>query len=60
MLGAYDVKYMPQTTIKGQILEDFVAEFTEGTIEGGKKRVGVDNHVGQCCPPLGGIYRWGI
>lgn len=41
MLGAYDVKYMPQTTIKGQILEDFVAEFTEGTIEGGKKELGL-------------------
>ena len=32
-LGAYDVKYMPQTAIKGQILTDFVAEFTEGTSE---------------------------
>lgn len=35
MLGAYDVKYMLQTAIKGQILEEFVAEFTKGTIEGG-------------------------
>lgn len=41
MLGAYDVKYMPQTAIKGQILEDFVVEFTEGTIEGGKKELGL-------------------
>ena len=32
MLGAYDVKYMPQTTIKGQVLVNFVAEFTEGMI----------------------------
>ena len=32
MLGAYDVKYMPQTTIKGQVLVDFVAGFIEGTI----------------------------
>ena len=30
-LGAYDVKYMPRTTIKGQILANFVAEFTEST-----------------------------
>ncbi|XP_075655290.1 uncharacterized protein LOC142625539 [Castanea sativa] len=29
-LGAYDIKYMPRTAIKGQILADFVAEFTEG------------------------------
>lgn len=33
MLGAYDVKYMPRTTIKGQVLADFVAEFTESMIE---------------------------
>ncbi|XP_075674773.1 uncharacterized protein LOC142643957 [Castanea sativa] len=31
-LGAYDVKYMPRTAIKGQVLADFVAEFTEGQI----------------------------
>ncbi|XP_075667260.1 uncharacterized protein LOC142636852 [Castanea sativa] len=29
-LGAYDIKYMPRTAIKGQILADFVAEFTDG------------------------------
>ena len=29
MLGAYDVRYVPHTTIKGQVLADFVAEFTE-------------------------------
>ena len=29
-LGAYDIKYMPWTTIKEQILTDFVAEFIEG------------------------------
>ena len=29
MLGAYDVRYMPRTTIKGQVLADFVAEFIE-------------------------------
>ncbi|XP_075670165.1 uncharacterized protein LOC142639925 [Castanea sativa] len=28
-LGAYDVKYMPRTAVKGQILADFVAKFTE-------------------------------
>ncbi|XP_075668640.1 uncharacterized protein LOC142638497 [Castanea sativa] len=31
-LGAYDVKYMHRTAIKGQVLADFVAEFTEGGI----------------------------
>ena len=32
-LGSYDVKYMPRTAIKGQILVDFVVEFTEGAPE---------------------------
>ena len=29
ILGAFDIKYMPRTSIKGQILVDLVAEFTE-------------------------------
>jgi len=29
MLGAYNVRYMPHTAIKGQVLADFVVEFTE-------------------------------
>ena len=28
-LGAFDIKYMPQTSIKGQVLADLVAEFVE-------------------------------
>ena len=32
MLRAYDVKYMPRTAIKGQVLADFVVEFTDGTM----------------------------
>ncbi len=27
-IGTLDVKYLPRTAIKGQILADFVAEFT--------------------------------
>ncbi|XP_075669744.1 uncharacterized protein LOC142639458 [Castanea sativa] len=41
LLGAYDVKYMPRTSIKGQILANFVAEFTEGTIDRVEKALGV-------------------
>ena len=33
ILGAFDIKYMPRTSIKGQILADLVAEFTEPEIE---------------------------
>ena len=29
ILGAFDIKYMPRTTIKGQVLPDLVAEFAE-------------------------------
>ena len=33
ILGAFDIKYMPYTSIKGQVLTDLVAEFTEPLIE---------------------------
>ena len=33
ILGAFDIKYMPRTSIKGQVLADLVAEFTEPQIE---------------------------
>ena len=33
ILGAFDIKYMPRTSIKGQVLADLVAEFTEPKIE---------------------------
>ena len=29
ILGAFDVKYMPRTSIKGQVLADLVAEFAK-------------------------------
>ena len=33
ILGAFDIKYMPFTSIKGQVLADLVAEFTKPEIE---------------------------
>ena len=33
ILGAFDIKYMPRTSIKGQVLADLVAEFSEPQIE---------------------------
>ena len=33
LLGAFDIKYMPRTSIKGQVLVDLVAKFTEPEIE---------------------------
>ena len=33
ILRTFDIKYMPRTSIKGQVLTDLVAEFTEPPIE---------------------------
>ena len=33
ILGAFDIKYMPRTSIKGQVLADLVAEFAEPPVE---------------------------
>ena len=33
ILGAFDIKYMPRTFIKGQVLSDLVAKFTEPPVE---------------------------
>ncbi|XP_065632975.1 uncharacterized protein LOC136068960 [Quercus suber] len=33
ILGAFDIKYMPRTSVKGQIFADLVAEFTEPSLE---------------------------
>ena len=34
ILGAFDIKYMPRTSVKGQVLADLVAEFIETPVEG--------------------------
>ena len=33
LLGAFDIKYMPRTSVKGQVLADLIAKFTEPPIE---------------------------
>ena len=33
ILGAFDIKYMPRTSIKSQVLADLVAEFVEPPVE---------------------------
>ena len=35
ILGAFDIRYMPRTTVKGQVLADLVAELAEPSSEGG-------------------------
>ena len=33
ILGAFDIKYMPRTSVKGQVLADLVAEFVKPSLE---------------------------
>ena len=33
ILGAFDIKYMPRTSVKGQVLIDLVAKFAELSLE---------------------------
>ena len=42
ILGTFDIKYIPRTSIKGQVLTDLVAEFAEcpKEMEGGSEKLG--------------------
>ena len=42
ILGAFDIKYMPRTSVKGQVLADLVAEFTECPKEASVKQDNMD------------------
>ena len=33
LLGAFDIKYMPRSSVKGQVLADLVAKFAEPSVE---------------------------
>ena len=41
-MGTFDIKYMPRTSVKGQILANLVAEFPEGPIENESKKLHID------------------
>ena len=45
MLGAFDIKYLPRMAVKGQVLVDLVAEFTEELDPSDPKEVGVPKEV---------------
>ena len=56
ILGAFNIKYMPRTLIKGQVLADMVAEFAEPFVEivteqrnVDEKLVGVISMLGPSC-----------
>ena len=42
ILGTFDIKYMPRTSVKGQVLTDLVAEFVESPSEVEAKKRGLD------------------
>ena len=60
ILGAFDIKYMPRTSIKGQVLVDLVAEFAEcpEEMEGGSEKLdeGLIGMVSVQCPPPWELY----
>ena len=60
ILGAFDIKYMPHTSIKGQVLADLVAEFTKlETVElpsGGNMDEKLVGTISQYCLPTWEIY----
>ena len=60
ILGVFDIKYMPRTSVKGQVLTDLVVEFTELKIEElpldgnmDEKLVGT---ISQYCPPTWEVH----
>ena len=60
ILGAFDIKYMPHTSVKGQVLADLVAEFTEPEADEllaqrdkDEKLVGT---ISQYCPPTWEVH----
>ena len=54
ILGAFDIKYMPRTSIRGQVLMDLVAEFTEPPMEKLKPSENIDKKL------LGTISQHGL
>ena len=63
-MGAFDIKYMPHTSVKGQVLVDLVAELAEGLAENesNEHRMG-EKSVGQITaqePVLWKVYVDGV
>ena len=42
ILGTFDIKYMPHTSVKGQVLTNLVAKFVEGPVENESKEHRMD------------------
>lgn len=59
MLRAFDIKYMPHTTIKGQVLVDLVAEFTKDVM-GDEKLVPSVLMISASSPTTWEVYKDGV
>ena len=42
ILGAFDIKYMPRTSVKGQVLTNLVVEFAKTPLEEGRGKQNID------------------
>ena len=60
ILGVFDIKYMPRTSVKGQVLADLVAEFTEPEVDellaNRNKDEKLVDTISQCCPPTWEVH----
>ena len=45
ILGAFDIKYMPRTSIKSQVLANLVAKFAESPLEEEIERQDMDGQL---------------
>ena len=60
ILGAFDIKYMPRTSVKGQVLADLVAEFIEPEADellaDRNKNEKLVDTISQYCPPTWEVH----
>ena len=60
ILGAFDIRYMPRTSIKGQVFTDLVVKFTEPQIEELQSARNMDEKlvgtISQYCLPAWEVY----
>ena len=59
-MGAFDIKYMPHTSVKVQVLVDLVAKFTEPEVDESladrNKDEKLVNTISQYCPPTWEVH----
>lgn len=56
MLGAFNIKYLPHTAVKGQVLVDLVVEFTEDAVVDNGGRTECLGAFSPFSSNLGGVY----